>query len=140
MQNKKIPFVVGGIIVVVALIVVFAQKGGEKKDYYPAKKTNTIENTTVVTPDNTTPPIDVVVYVEYSMTEVATHNNKSDCWTTINGGVYNVTSWISQHPGGEQAIIGLCGIDGSGAFNGQHGGQSRPESELATFKIGTLKK
>jgi cytochrome b involved in lipid metabolism len=87
---------------------------------------------------NTTP--DVSTGTTYTMAEVATHNNKSNCWTTINGGVYNVTSWITQHPGGQQAILGLCGIDGSSAFNAQHGGQARPESELASFKVGVLAK
>ena len=77
---------------------------------------------------------------EYTLAEVMTHNKKADCWTTINGGVYEVTSWIDQHPGGQQAIIGLCGIDGSAAFNGQHGEQARPAAELVSFKIGTLKK
>jgi cytochrome b involved in lipid metabolism len=68
------------------------------------------------------------------------HNSKADCWTTINGGVYNVSAWIAKHPGGAEAIIGLCGIDGSDAFNGQHGGERRPATELAGFKIGDLAK
>ena len=76
----------------------------------------------------------------YTLAQVAAHKTPADCWTTINGGVYNVTSWISEHPGGAQAIIGLCGIDGSAAFNGQHGGQARPATELAGFKVGTLTK
>jgi cytochrome b involved in lipid metabolism len=66
------------------------------------------------------------------------HNNEGDCWTIINGGVYNLTSWIHEHPGGAQAILGLCGKDGSTAFNAQHGGQARPENELSSFKIGIL--
>jgi cytochrome b involved in lipid metabolism len=74
----------------------------------------------------------------FTIAQVATHATASDCYTTINGSVYNVTPWIDQHPGGRMAIIGLCGKDGSEAFNGQHGGQRRPESELASFKIGTL--
>jgi hypothetical protein len=36
------------------------------------------------------------------------------------------------------AILSLCGKDGTVAFNAQHGGQGRPETELASFKIGTL--
>lgn len=75
----------------------------------------------------------------YTMADVAAHNTQQSCWTAINGSVYNVTSWISQHPGGRQAIISLCGKDGSSAFDGQHGGQARPEAELASFKIGVLK-
>ena len=76
----------------------------------------------------------------YTMAQVKQHNTASSCYTAINGSVYDVTSWIKQHPGGAQAIISLCGIDGSAAFSAQHGGQSRPASELAAFKIGTLAK
>lgn len=77
--------------------------------------------------------------VSYTLVEVAAHATRSNCWTAINGGVYNVTSWITQHPGGAEAIIGLCGKDGSEAYNAQHGGARRPASELASFKIGALK-
>lgn len=74
----------------------------------------------------------------YTLAQVAQHSTAQSCWTAINGGVYNVTSWINQHPGGPEAILSICGKDGSAAFNGQHGGQARPASELASFKIGTL--
>lgn len=74
----------------------------------------------------------------YTMAEVAKHGSQSDCWSAINGGVYNLTSWIDQHPGGADAIISLCGTDGSSAFNDQHGGQRRPANELTGFKIGVL--
>lgn len=74
----------------------------------------------------------------YSMTEVASHNTPTNCWTTINGNVYELTAWIAKHPGGEKAIISLCGIDGSASFNKQHGGQPNPEAALASFMIGKL--
>lgn len=74
----------------------------------------------------------------YTLAQVAEHKDASSCWTTINDGVYDLTSWINQHPGGPEAILSICGIDGSSAFNAQHGGQRRPEQELASFKIGTL--
>lgn len=73
------------------------------------------------------------------MVDVVKHNKSSDCWTVVNGGVYNVTSWINEHPGGASAIISMCGVDGSSAFDDQHGGQRSPERELASFKIGNLK-
>jgi cytochrome b involved in lipid metabolism len=76
----------------------------------------------------------------YTMAQVAAHNTASSCYTAINGSVYNVTAWIKQHPGGAQAIVSLCGTDGTAAFSGQHGGASRPASELAAFKIGVLAK
>ncbi|MBP9711504.1 MAG: cytochrome b5 domain-containing protein [Candidatus Pacebacteria bacterium] len=94
---------------------------------------------TVVTPaTNDTTGIQKAETDSYTMAEVATHNTQADCWTTISGSVYNVTSWISEHPGGAKAIIGLCGIDGTAGFTGQHGGQPRPATELAGFKIGAL--
>ena len=74
----------------------------------------------------------------YTMAEVGQHNSASSCWTAINGNVYDVTDWINRHPGGAQAILSLCGTNGTTAFNNQHGGQARPESELATFLIGSL--
>ena len=74
----------------------------------------------------------------FTMTEVASHNSASSCYTAVNGSVYDVTNWINQHPGGAGAILSMCGKDSTSAFEGQHGGQRRPESELASFKIGTL--
>jgi cytochrome b involved in lipid metabolism len=73
-----------------------------------------------------------------SLAEVAKHNSANSCYTAVNGSVNDVTTWISQHPGGSQAILRLCGTDGSSAFTDQHGGQPQPEAELASFKIGPL--
>jgi cytochrome b involved in lipid metabolism len=74
----------------------------------------------------------------YTLADVAQHSTATSCWSAINGGVYDLTSWINKHPGGPEAILGICGKDGSAAFNAQHGGQSRPANELAGFKIGVL--
>ena len=73
-----------------------------------------------------------------TMAEVARHDSKVSCWTVIKGSVYDVTSYISKHPGGASRILSLCGKDGTTAFEGQHDGDRRPESTLATFKIGAL--
>ena len=74
----------------------------------------------------------------YTMADVATHADASSCWAAINGSVYDLTAWINQHPGGPQRILALCGTDATSAFTAQHGGQARPEKELATFEIGTV--
>lgn len=70
-----------------------------------------------------------------ALDQVAAHATRESCWSLINGNVYDLTSWIPQHPGGEQAILQLCGADGSAKFNGQHGGSARQEAILAGFKI-----
>lgn len=73
-----------------------------------------------------------------TIADVQKHNTQADCWTTVNGSVYDLTSAISSHPGGAKAIMRLCGIDGSSAFNEQHGGQKKPNNELANLKVGEL--
>ena len=73
-----------------------------------------------------------------TMADIATHGTRDNCWTAINGGVYDLTSWIPQHPGGEQGILALCGTDGSARFNGQHGGSATQLNILAGFKVGDL--
>ena len=39
------------------------------------------------------------------MAEVARHNKKDDCWVVVDGHVLDVTQFIKQNPGGEQAIL-----------------------------------
>jgi uncharacterized membrane protein/predicted heme/steroid binding protein len=75
----------------------------------------------------------------YTLADVAKHGDQKSCWSVVDGTVYDLTDWINQHPGGAQRILGMCGKDASRAFNAQHGGQGRPERELATFKIGPLR-
>jgi cytochrome b involved in lipid metabolism len=128
-KNKSLPFVIGAIVVLFSVGVVFLQHNNKVlTTNYPSPDQSTVTTTPTATTSST-----------YTLADVAKHKNQADCWTTINGGVYNVTPWISQHPGGAEAILSLCGIDGSSAFNAQHGGERRPASELASFKIGTLK-
>lgn len=74
----------------------------------------------------------------YTLIDIASHKDASSCWSAINGKVYDLTSWINQHPGGADRILSICGIDGSGAFNDQHAGQSLPNNELQSFFIGDL--
>lgn len=71
--------------------------------------------------------------------EVAQHKDSTSCWSMINGNVYDLTSWIPKHPGGPQAILQLCGTDGSAKFNGMHGGSAMQEQILAGFKIGVVR-
>lgn len=84
----------------------------------------------------------------FDMDTVAKHNSRSDCWTVINGKVYDITPYVRRHPGGSE-IVRACGIDGSTLFNtrrtadGEKVGSGTPHSSsarniLADFEIGTL--
>lgn len=75
----------------------------------------------------------------YTMNDVAKHNSRQSCWTVIKGDVYDLTSWINKHPGGEEKILRICGKDGTEAFNRKHGGEQKPEQILEQFGIGKLK-
>ena len=47
----------------------------------------------------------------YTREEVAKHNKLNDCWVIVNNKVYDVTSFISLHPGGCEAILKNAGTD-----------------------------
>ena len=48
--------------------------------------------------------------------ELAKHNKKDDCWIAIDGIVYDVTTYLEKHPGGDELIIELGGQDASRSF------------------------
>merc|ERR1712063_105936 len=56
----------------------------------------------------------------YTMEEVKKHNTKADCWVILNGKVLNVTNFLSEHPGGELAILTFAGKDATEEFNMIH--------------------
>ena len=75
----------------------------------------------------------------YTMADVKKANTRAKCWSAIDGNVYDLTAWISAHPGGASAITFLCGIDGSNAFKAQHEGQGKPSLRLSQYQLGPLK-
>lgn len=85
-----------------------------------------------------TPTISATQTPRYTMAEVAQHASADSCWTAVDGGVYDVTAWIGQHPGGRDRILGLCGKDGTAAFTTQHGSSQRVAGVIAGFRIGDL--
>ena len=58
--------------------------------------------------------------VKLSAEEVAKHNKDNDCWVILNGKVYDVTSFLPDHPGGKRAITLYAGKDASEEFNMLH--------------------
>lgn len=88
--------------------------------------------------------------MQYSSTEVALHDSRSDCWTIIGDEVYDITSYMLRHPGGTE-IERACGIDSTSLFSsrktssGETVGSGTPHSsvareQLAKLKIGGLAK
>ncbi|KAF8093317.1 hypothetical protein N665_0384s0004 [Sinapis alba] len=72
----------------------------------------------------------------YSKSEVAEHNKRDDCWIIIKDKVYDVTSYVEEHPGGD-AILDHAGDDStSGFFGPQHA--TRVFDMIEDFYIGQL--
>lgn len=52
--------------------------------------------------------------------ELSRHNKENDCWIAINGTVYDVTSFLSEHPGGKKVVLTVAGKDGTAKFESLH--------------------
>lgn len=96
---------------------------------------NTNQPTTSPTPNTTA----TTTVSGYTLAEVAAHDSAASCWSAVNGSVYDLTGWVNQHPGGKAAILMICGKDGSPLFNMQHGGEGRPASILAKYRLSALR-
>ncbi|XP_019191945.1 PREDICTED: cytochrome B5-like protein isoform X1 [Ipomoea nil] len=74
----------------------------------------------------------------YSKAEVALHNKRTDCWIIIKDKVFDVTSYVEEHPGGD-AILAHAGDDSTEGFYGpQHA--TRVFEMIDDFCIGELEK
>lgn len=74
----------------------------------------------------------------FTVVQVGEHDDTSSCWASIDGIVYDLTEWISQHPGGSARIERLCGTDATDAFAAQHGDSGLALQELEGLKIGKI--
>ncbi len=77
----------------------------------------------------------------YTLAEVAEKDTRDDCWIIIEGGVYDVGSYLDKHPGGEGQITPFCGKDATQAFKSR-GGEGTHSESANTIKqeyfIGTV--
>lgn len=144
MNTKKILTSIG-IGIAVLLVAFFAVFGSSLKNLKQddtqapvvvesTSSTPTTTSSKPVSSTSTTP----AVPKGYTLTDVASHNSATSCWSAIDGNVYDLTNWVNSHPGGKAAILMICGKDGSPMFDAQHGGQRKPASILAKYKVGAL--
>ena len=129
-MKKSTPY----IIAVVAGALIF-----KSKDNSSTSDSGTSQSSNTTTSNNSTQATDTAR--SYTLSEVAQHNSRSDCWTVIDGNVYDVSSFVSGHPGGT-VIAKACGIDGTELYNTQDGEGSHSRTadrELKSLLIGALK-
>lgn len=96
------------------------------------------QGVTIVNPDGVTPEANTGI----TLADVEKHNSESDCWMAIEGKVYDVTSYIGPHPGGQEILKG-CGLDATEFFtseaNGGHEHSGAAEIKKEEFLVGDLK-
>lgn len=73
----------------------------------------------------------------YSIDEIQKHNTTLDLWIVYNGLVYNVSSYIDEHPGGEEVLQDVAGTDATELFN-DIGHSDDAHEILKTLRIGKL--
>lgn len=76
-----------------------------------------------------------------NLPEISKHNTVRDCWLIISNKVYNVTSYLSVHPGGAGTISPYCGKEATQAFQTKDIGRphsSYANSLLANYYLGDL--
>ncbi|PIM99080.1 Cytochrome b5 [Handroanthus impetiginosus] len=73
----------------------------------------------------------------YTMEEASQHNTSDDCWVVVDGKVYDVTTYLDEHPGGDDVLLGAAGQDATEEF--EDAGHSKTARELMEqFFIGEL--
>ncbi|EEQ88318.1 hypothetical protein RJZ56_000474 [Blastomyces dermatitidis] len=76
---------------------------------------------------------------ELTFTELAEHNTKKDLYVTIHDKIYNVSSFVDEHPGGEEVLLDVGGQDATEAFE-DVGHSDEAREILEGLLIGKLKR
>nr|XP_046204424.1 cytochrome b5-like isoform X1 [Oncorhynchus gorbuscha] len=74
----------------------------------------------------------------YTLEEVKTHNKRTDAWLIIHDKVYNITSFLAEHPGGEDVLMAQAGTDATVSFE-DVGHSKDARAMLIEYYIGELK-
>ena len=74
----------------------------------------------------------------FTPAEVAMHNTLDDLWVIIDGGVYDLTSYVQPHPGGDKIAQHAGGDATEGFWGPQH--PDHVKDTVEQFRVGTLSK
>jgi len=76
----------------------------------------------------------------FDIETVSKHNTEDDAWIVVKGDIFDVTKFISFHPGGKNIIINNLGTDLTEAFGSKevHEHSEKAYRMLENYKIGIL--
>ncbi|CAK1602903.1 unnamed protein product [Parnassius mnemosyne] len=72
-----------------------------------------------------------------SLAEVSQHDTPRDCWVVIYDRVYDITTFLDEHPGGADIMLEYAGRDASTAYRSS-GHSKMAAKALDRFLIGEL--
>ena len=72
--------------------------------------------------------VDIASLPTIAMEDVESHKTKEDCWTVVDGLVYNITPFVPFHPGGKMKIMQGAGKEASTVFR-------KCEHQTLTFSL-----
>mmetsp|Transcript_19252 Transcript_19252/g.24992 ORF Transcript_19252/g.24992 Transcript_19252/m.24992 type:complete len:588 (-) Transcript_19252:187-1950(-) len=77
---------------------------------------------------------------KFTSEQVSAHDNKDSIWVTYKDGVYDVTKFLDQHPGGKRFLLSAAGgaVDGMWQFWHFHHTSPLVPRYLEQYRIGTL--
>jgi cytochrome b involved in lipid metabolism len=73
----------------------------------------------------------------YTKEEVIEHKTINDCWIIIKNKVYNITDYLTIHPGGKNILLQCAGKDCTEYFNSINHSK-KANIELKKYYIGEL--
>ena len=74
----------------------------------------------------------------FTAEQVAAHDSVDDTWVSVDGAVYDLTSWIPRHPGGSIPLRQYAGRDMTDAFRAYHGPDGKASKTLRSYYVGDL--
>ncbi|KAI9265001.1 cytochrome b5 [Phascolomyces articulosus] len=73
----------------------------------------------------------------YTLEDVSKHQTKDDLWMVIHNKVYNISSFVQEHPGGEEVLLDESGKDATEAFE-DIGHSDEAREILEKYLVGEL--
>ncbi len=84
----------------------------------------------------------VTIKKDILLKDFITHNSEKSCWILIDTKVYDVTSFLKDHPAPPKVLLKYCGKDASKGFKDKGIGEPHSKNAiqmLDKFFVGTLK-
>jgi len=76
---------------------------------------------------------------EFTFSDVSEHASKKDLYIVVHDKVYNASSFVDEHPGGEEVLLDVGGQDATEAFE-DVGHSDEAREILDGLLVGTLKR